>query len=205
MVDESGPPDDHKPAGRGRFWTFWTTLPGILTGVAALITAMISLFTVFHTSGHGLSGTAASTRTTRFMPSSESTSATALVSQAPGVLAQGQLSQRPGENADLEGGRVGNGVASGDLSLLGNGVGGGVYELTSLGGPLAPLDGGTVDKAACTAALNAHSDGYEYLSQFHVGSALCVDTSKNHVAALRIISLPGVGDSRFVYDYTVWQ
>jgi hypothetical protein len=96
-------------------------------------------------------------------------------------------------------------VANADLTLLGNGVGGGVYELTSLGGPLAPAASGTVDKAACAAALNAHTDMYEYLSQFNVGSQLCIDTRENHVAVLRVVSLPSVGNSQFVYAYTVWQ
>jgi hypothetical protein len=63
----------------------------------------------------------------------------------------------------------------------------------------------TTDESACTTALNAHSDTYEYLSQLHVGSLICVDTRENHVAVLRIVSLPGVGNSQFVYLYTVWQ
>jgi hypothetical protein len=112
---------------------------------------------------------------------------------------------RPGDGADLESGRLGNGVANADLSLLGNGVGGHVYELTSLGGPFATLSAQAIDKAKCVAALTAHGDAYEYLSSLHVGSQLCVQTSENHVAALRVVGLPGVGVSQFVFTYTLWS
>jgi hypothetical protein len=111
----------------------------------------------------------------------------------------------PGDQADLEHGRVGNAVPNADLSLLGAGVGGHVYELTSLGGPLAPISGRAIDRAACVAALNAHNDSYEYLSNLEVGSQLCVQTSENNVAALRIVVLPGVGSKQFVYAYAVWR
>jgi hypothetical protein len=198
--EESGAPNDSKPADRGRFWAFWTTLPGILTGGAAAITAIISLLAVFHPSEHASTGTTAPTVTSRLGPATVSTPPTAAAGPTSGVLAQGQLSQKVGDWADLEGGRTGNGVPSADLALLG-----GVYELTSLGGPLAPAGDGTIDKSACAAALNAHNDTYEILSQFHVGSQLCVDTHDNHVAVLRVVSLPGVGNSQFVYAYTVWQ
>ena len=53
-------------------------------------------------------------------------------------------------------------------------------------------------------ALNAHNDTYGYLSEFQVGSQLCVQTRENNVAALRIIALPGVGSKRFAYTYSVW-
>jgi plastocyanin len=35
--------------------SFWTTLPGILTGIAALITAIVTLYTVFYAPSHGVS------------------------------------------------------------------------------------------------------------------------------------------------------
>jgi len=36
-------PRAKQTGGAGRFWSFWTTLPGILTGVAAVLTAIIGL------------------------------------------------------------------------------------------------------------------------------------------------------------------
>jgi hypothetical protein len=55
------------------------------------------------------------------------------------------------------------------------------------------------------AALKMHNDSYELLSQFQVGSELCVQTQEDDVAVLRIVSLPGPGSPEFVYAYTVWQ
>jgi hypothetical protein len=205
MPEEKDPSDDNRPATRGRFFTFWKTLPGILTGVAAVVTAIVSLVAVFHPLGHGSGPQVASTTGGGPSLTVVSTSATTLATKLAGVLAQGQLSQRPGDSVDLAHGRVGNGVPGADLSLLGGGVGGQVFELTSLGGPLAPISGQAIDKMACTAALGGRNDTYELLSQFSVGSQLCVETHDNHVAALRIIGLPGVGDPALVYAYTVWQ
>jgi hypothetical protein len=111
----------------------------------------------------------------------------------------------PGDKADLESGGVGNAVPNADLFLLGNGVGGHVYELTSLGGSIARYSGQVLDRGGCAATLTTHQDAYEYLSDLHVGSQLCVQTSENHVAGLRVIGTPRVGVSQFQYSYTVWR
>ena len=132
-------------------------------------------------------------------------SSTSSANQANGVLIQNRLTMKPGENADLDQARIGNALGDADLSLLGGGIGGDVWELTSLGGPLAPVSGQQVDKKACAAALATHNDSYEYLSQFQVSSGLCVQTQEDDVAFLRIVSLPGPGSPVFVYDYTVWR
>ena len=75
----------------------------------------------------------------------------------------------------------------------------------ALAGPLAPVSGPQVDKKAYVAALKMRDDSYELLSQFQVGSELCVQTQEDDVAVLRIVSLPGPGSPEFVYAYTVWQ
>jgi hypothetical protein len=203
MGNEEPLSQDPPRRSAGRFWAFWTTLPGVLTGVAALITAVIGLVTLFHSAGGSSAPPVASTSENG--PAVVSTSEPSTTGQAPGVLAHGQLSMSPGDHADLEHGRVGNAVSNGDLSLLGAGVGGHVYELTSLGGSLAPVSGRAINRATCVAALNAHTDSYEYLSGFDVGSQLCVQTSENNVAVVRIVVGPGVGSKQFVYAYTVWQ
>ena len=112
---------------------------------------------------------------------------------------------QPGDHADLNQARIGNALGDADLALLGGGVGGDVWELTSIGGPLAPVSGQQVDKKACVTALKMRNDSYELLSQFQVGSELCVQTQEDDVAVLRIVSLPGPGSPEFVYAYTVWQ
>jgi hypothetical protein len=67
-------PVPSSPAGRrAGFWTFWTTLPGILTGVAAVVTAIVSLIAVFNTSG-GRQNNAAAPGGTSGLPSQAETS-----------------------------------------------------------------------------------------------------------------------------------
>jgi hypothetical protein len=39
--------------GRGGFWGFWTTLPGILLGVAAVVTAFVALAVIARDDGDG--------------------------------------------------------------------------------------------------------------------------------------------------------
>jgi hypothetical protein len=207
--EDSSSGSEPQPRGGG-FLAFWTTLPGVLTGIATLVTAIVGLVTLLHSlGGSGPSGSPAASASTTApaLVSSVATSTpdTSSSGAAPGAPTHGRLSMVPGDGADLESGRLGNGVANADLSLLGNGVGGHVYELTSLGGPLARISADSVDRAKCVAALSAHSDAYEYLSTLQVGSQLCVQTSENHVAALRVIALPAVGVSQFVFTYTVWQ
>jgi hypothetical protein len=210
-MGKEGSSSDDARTSRGRgFWAFWTSLPGVLTGVATLITAIVGVVTLVNSLGGSASSgqsAAGATGTTSGVVSAPPASgaATSPSSAAAAGTIHGRLTMVPGDAADLESGRVGNGVPNADLTLLGNGVGGHVYELTSLGGSLAPVSGRTADRATCTAALTAHSDAYEYLSQFSAGSELCVQTSENHTAALHIVSLPGVGVSQFVYTYTVWQ
>jgi hypothetical protein len=204
---ESSP--DKRQHGRSRFLTFWTTLPGVLTGLAALLTAVISVVTVLHSGGGSPTTPAAATSmaavsspsfaTTR-NSSPPGTSDTNIASSG-GTLAQGRISMQSGDFADLEHNRVGNGVPDPDLGFV---VAGNDYQLTAMK-HLARIAGQPANRTACVAALNSRSDTYVLMSQLQVGSQLCVQTSGNHVAALRAVSLPGPGNPDFVYLYTVWQ
>ncbi|MDX6718183.1 MAG: hypothetical protein QOJ63_437 [Solirubrobacteraceae bacterium] len=49
-------PDDPAPRRRSGFLAFWTSLPGVLTGVAAVIAAVGGLAAVFDGGGEGSSG-----------------------------------------------------------------------------------------------------------------------------------------------------
>jgi hypothetical protein len=210
-VADEGPPsyDGRNGGGRG-FWGFWTSLPGVLTGVAALITAVVGVVTLVQSPGGAApSGApaAVASGTTPAVGPTPGTSASASSAGGTGssAVVHGHISMSPGDHADLESGGVGNAVPNADLSLLGDGVGGHVYELTSLGGAIARFSGRAGDRAGCAAALTTHHDAYEYLSDLQVGSQLCVQTSENHVADLRVIGTPGVGVAQFVYAYTVWR
>src|SRR6266513_4775056 len=40
--------NDNRDAYGSRFLTFWTTIPGMLTGLAGVITAIVALIALFH-------------------------------------------------------------------------------------------------------------------------------------------------------------
>jgi hypothetical protein len=207
MAKREAPSDSTPPTSKGRFVTFWTTLPGILTGFAALITAIVSVITVLHPFGGGsnASTTMIGRSSAPFTLPSETTTAVAspsatLTSSVPsGVLAQGTLAMKSGDYANLAQGRVGNSVLDPDLYLHG----GPLWQLDAWGS-LAPTSG-QLDRAACVSALKTRSDGYEELSKFRAGSVFCLETGDDHVGMLRIVTLPGVGTGELVLDYTVWQ
>src|SRR5829696_4066217 len=94
------PPSQAEEDGKGRFLAFWTTLPGILTGVAALITAIVSLVALWSSSGDESTPATASNRNVTAM-SSEPSLSTAPES-AGGVFAQGELTMMTPDDADLE-------------------------------------------------------------------------------------------------------
>jgi hypothetical protein len=202
------PAGEGQAGGKSRFLRFWTTVPGILTGSAALISAIVSVIALVHPS-RGSEGPASPTSPSEIASaagtSAAPVSSTPNASPANGVLTESRLTMRPGEYADLDQARIGNAISNADLFLLGGGVGGQVWELTTIGGPLAPVSGQQVDKKTCVAALKTRNDSYELLSQFQVGSELCVQTQEDDVAVLRIVSVPGPGSPEFVYTYTVWQ
>lgn len=181
----------------GGFWTFWTTLPGILTGIAALITASVGLITALNRSG----------RERTVAPSDKPASAqSAPVSQpAPtpsvppqGVLAQGRITMKSPDGADLENGIAGKG---GDLYLYCSGIECLLNPMSSL---LSVTDG-PGDKASCAAALRSRREGAVRLQDLKVGQMLCVQTAKGHIGSLKIVGLPGVGSIEFVFDYTLFR
>jgi serine/threonine protein kinase len=168
----------------------------ILLSIAALVVILALAATVLFLRGRGTPGQAAAQSPT--LAGSASAGA-----PPAGMLAKGRLSMNPGDSADLEQELIGNGVANADLNLLGNGVGGHVYQLNTYQGSIAPLVG-SATQAACTAALGVRHNAYVDLSQYPVGSSLCVLTTEGNVAAVRIIGLP-TSSAPFVFAYSVWK
>ena len=194
------PPNTGRSGGKGRFWGFWTTLPGVLAGLAAVITAVISLVTLTLSLTDG----SVDTGSTDAGGQPRSTAVESTGASPSGVLARGRLTMLSGDYVDLQLGRVGSGVPNGDLGLIR--AGNGDYQLTNTGGgSLAPISAQTVTKRKCVTGLEARTDTYELLSQLRTGWWLCVQTHSDDVAALRIVTLPGVGKPGFVYTYTVWK
>jgi len=169
-------PDEPSSDRKGGFLAFWTTLPGILTGLATLITAIIGAVGLWKSqSGGGDNGGA----------------------QAPMGVSH-QLSLAPGDGADLEKGQIGS-LVNADLAF------GPESTPTLRAGAstfFAPVEG-TPNKARCTAALSSRHDTSEIVSQVEK-SWVCVSTVEGKVAGLRIIKAPGIGSAKLVLAYVIW-
>lgn len=205
-MSDSDPTPGSQPARRRGFWTFWTTLPGILTGSAAVITAIVGLITLLN--GFGGDGNNAvasdhgSVTSSQVVATTTSRPATASNPLPEGVLVQGDLTMKSPDIADLEKGVVGSGVSGGDLylycsagSCLLNAVGSGLMTAIDVSG----------NKSACAAALESRHDQALDPSRMSKGETLCLQTNDGHIAALQIIGLPGVGTVEFVFSYTLWR
>ena len=197
----SDPVPRSQDTGRGGFWTFWTTLPGILTGTAALLTAIVGVLTLSNGSAVERGNPAVDSAS----PAAASPGAEAPTSPpdlpSAGIFAQGQLTMRSPDSADLEAGLVGTSPPGYDLYLHCTGVSCILNAMSSL---LTVADGAS-DKAACMDALRARRDQALYLTELREGQALCVQTADGHVGSLRILGLPGVGSIEFVFSYTLWS
>ena len=100
-------PEDDSGKGKSGFLAFWTTLPGILTGVAAVVTAFVGLATFLRSTE-----SAAVATTSRVTQPAALTAAPA----GGGVLSHGRLSLRSGDQTDLETGVIGTSSGT-DLSF----------------------------------------------------------------------------------------
>jgi hypothetical protein len=204
--DGQMPDSDSSPtsqtAHRGGFWTFWTTLPGILTGIAALVTAIVGLITVLNRPGRERNITA-NDKTVPMPSSSASAEPRATSSASPeGVFAKGRLTMKSPDGADLEKGLVGSAVTGGgDLYLYCSGVDCILNPMSSL----MTVTEGPGDKASCASALRSRRDGAVRLQQLKAGQILCVQTADGHIGALEVRGLPGVGSIEFAFDYTLFR
>jgi hypothetical protein len=175
-------PDEPSSDRKGGFLAFWTTLPGILTGVAALITAIVGAVGLWKSqSGGGDHGGASAT-----------------VVATNDTLVSHQLSLNPGDGADLDKAQIG--------SLLNTDLGFGPESTPTLRAGastfFAPVEG-TPNKARCAAALSRRRDTSEIVSQVE-RSWVCVSTVEGKVAGVRIIKAPGVGSAKLVLAYVIW-
>jgi hypothetical protein len=213
----SDPAQDERDR-RGEFRAFWTTLPGVLTGVAAVLTAVVALLTLWGGGDDADTAPApASTAAERSTPgdaesgggdsgggsATDTPAARATPPSSADVLAQGELTMRTPEDADLERGLVGASVDGADLYLF---CDAGTCLLTNMGsGQLLTTAPGPVDRAGCVSALRMRQDGALRLSQVPPGWWLCLQTSEGHIAAVEPTHLPDVGAVELSLRYTVWR
>jgi hypothetical protein len=180
------PPNERK----GGFLAFWATLPGMLTGLAALITAIVGAVGLWKSGSGGSSP-----------PTPPATSVAPTTTGGGGGAADksGRLSLGSGDSADLEQDQVGT-SSSADL-LFGPESTPTVHATGS--SFLAPATGG-LTHAGCTRVLTARHDSFVLVSQA-AEHGLCVSTVEGHVAGVRIVKAPGVGNADLVLKFTVWR
>lgn len=178
---------------KGGFLAFWTTLPGILTGLAALITAVVGAVALFKTQdSNGKSSE----------PATTVASTTGGGTTAEGkFLHAGRLTLVRGDNADLERGLIGNSKDA-DLTFGLESTPTIHYSGTSTSF-FAPVDAAP-SKSDCVSALNGRHDTQELVSEIE-RKWTCVSTTEGNVAVVRIIGAPGVGSAKLVLGYTVWR
>jgi hypothetical protein len=186
MADE--PSNERKGGG---FLAFWTTLPGILTGLAALITAIVGAVGLWKSQSDGSS--APTTAATTSVESTTTGGGGAAVSE------RGRLSLASGDAADLEQAHIGTSSTT-DL-IFGPESTPTIHATGS--SFLAPAAGGLTE-AGCTRALTTRHDSFELVSQA-AEHGLCVSTVEGHVAGVRIVKGPGVGSADLVLAFTVWR
>jgi hypothetical protein len=201
MADGDDPGAGDEETGGG-FLAFWSSLPGVLKGIAAVITAAIALIGVWRSldGGDDKSGTPATgagggttTAVTTAAPGTPS----------PGALAAGRLTLRDQDTANLKGKRVRVGDPDADLSLQGAGTPDFGILYAPYGGLLAETSG-AVDKAGCVVALTARSADRVELADLQQGSKLCLKTAAGAIALVKIVSPPAIGSPQLVFDYTLW-
>lgn len=225
MSELTAPPPSAAPQ-RGGFLKFWTSLPGVLTGIAALITAVVSLIAILGGPSDDAADSAAPTPSTSSAPATstsvaagnpaESTLAPAPPSSSPGggsdteatdpgpgqVIEEGRLELRVNDWADLTAGVVSSTRTTGSefqLAKLGS------YALNPAITQTFALPDDGADRAAWVEALERRRDRLLPLEGVREGATICLVTYAERIAALRITALPSVGAPRIAFDYTVWE
>jgi hypothetical protein len=202
MTDREKPPKDENGSSRAGFLAFWTTLPGILTGVAALITAIVGLATLVH-SWKGGGQTASSQQkpaaaTISSMTSTAGPSGSGTSGQATGTSKKGHFELGRGDAADLEQGLVG--ITANDDIMLGPESTPWLYASGSAS--LAQIQT-PPSKQTCKRALAGRHDPYEVIPNLS-SRWICVSTTEGNVAYVEIVRTPGVGSAELELKYGVW-
>ena len=210
MTETSEPSGSQAPKRAGLL-AFWTTLPGIFTGAAALITAVAGLVAIFYThndNGSSKSGSKpASATTAAHSSAAHGTAAKGSTTSPPAsqsgptaaVIAHGLVILRRMDAADLERGLIEN-AAGTDISF---GPESTPYLHASGDTFLAPLSA-PPSKSACRNALNTRHDAFEALPNLGT-RVICVSTDEGHIAVVQVIRMPGVGSNTLTLAYRVWR
>lgn len=192
--------EDDEGKSRGGFLAFWSTLPGVLTGIAALLTAIVGVAGLWRSLDNG--SETAQTPDSNVAITSATTTEKGDASGGD-VLAAGRLTMRDEDAANLRRKRVSVGDPEADLWLQGAGNPDFGILYAPYGGLFSDASDAS-DKQACVAALNARTRDRLRLSDLEKGSTFCLKTHEGGIAALRIVSPPVIGSPQLVFEYTLW-
>lgn len=210
-----------QPSGERGFIRYWTTLPGVLTGLAALLTAVVAVVGVVRSAGDKPGSSTAAAITSAVSDGSVGGDPVSVPPVATGagrteqvrpsgepseqVLATGSMSLRVGQFADLTVGLVANSnsLPTTEFTVDHDRD----YSVRTVYGHRVALARDSSDRAACVAALSVPNDFDFVLSLDPVspGSTICLLTKADHVAALHVTAVPRVGDPRLSFDYVLWR
>jgi hypothetical protein len=209
MVDEddSGGGEESGGGGRG-FLAFWSSLPAVLKGLAAVLTALVAVLGVWRSVRDDSEGAAPAPATepvTVGATTQDTGTGTGDYARTPtgSVLAEGRLAMRDNDTANLRRERISVGDPDADLWLTGAGNPDSGIVYAPYGGLFSdPVEAN--DKAACVAALNARTRDRVPLAELEAGTTLCLKTHEGGIAALRIVSPVEIGSPELVFEYTLW-
>lgn len=175
--------------------SFWTTLPGILTGLAAVITALVGAAALF-LSHRDQEIPGAAPPTSAGAPASAATPSGSEAEDPPDGQrsASSSVQLQMGDGVDVDTGLAGSNVV-GELTW-----GSGQLNLYGERNAVVPAK---TDEAGCAEALGRRSDGWLTADKLTGGAFVCLSTDQGAVALARI-SPPDVSNQLTV-DFTVWR
>ncbi|MFR9777796.1 hypothetical protein ACL02O_17295 [Micromonospora sp. MS34] len=209
--------------GRPEQTSWWNTLPGVLTGIAALITAIGALIGALHviglfdaqrpaapsaeTTSAGMPSVGHTVGSSPVDASASSTAGPATIVSAlpsmPGAMSQGLLTMTGVKSADLESGVVGFALPGQDFLVT---VGGSRFSLSGayMGSYMSPIDSAP-RKSDCTAALGTNRLGDVDIDSESVGRWWCVRTGEGHTGAVQVKSVSIDAPQQLVLAYVLWR
>jgi hypothetical protein len=184
--------------------SFWTTLPGILTGLAALVTALVAAGALFLGNDHDAAGDAVAGSGAGDVSSAADgdrdqapSSSGASSSSRAGDRAADSSAVRllAGDYFDVDAGVQGdNGLTGSDL------VWNSVLSLNGVRNAIVPAE---TDEAGCTATLRTRSDRVLSADQVSRGAVVCLTTDAGAVVLARVA--PPDVDGSLTVTLTVWR
>ncbi|WP_124861217.1 hypothetical protein [Micromonospora arida] len=210
MIDAySGPVTESERA------SWWNSIGGLLTGFAAVITAIGALIGALHVVGViGGTGAAAPSQDATGpgagadsppagSPSRTSTGKVPVAPSVDGASGQGLLTISSITSADLESGIVGFGVPGQDFMVM---PGGRTFGLngTPMGTYFSTI-GSDPRKEACVEALTTNRLGDLDIDADSLGRWWCVRTNEGHTGAITVKTVSVEAPRELVLGYVLWR